>query len=161
MKRTFRGLLTPAIADVARRQGGVCDEKGRLGLQLTWTWPGGFAKLRPLFFQQDWLASADMIFLIRFCSGRLATRRVRARSRRLATRACKHTPYVWLGLFLAAVLGFSGCKQMGSQDDSLRRDDLSVPARQLRAKENPDRDKKPADDPWMSSEAQNISRDLN
>ena len=33
----------------------------RVGLQLPWTWPPGFAKLRPLFFQQDRLASAAMI----------------------------------------------------------------------------------------------------
>jgi len=70
-----------------------------------------------------------------------------------------------LGLFLVAVLAFSGCKQWGlhgeaSHDAGLRRDDLSEPARQLRAKENPDKDKKPADDPWMSSEAQRISRNL-
>jgi hypothetical protein len=72
---------------------------------------------------------------------------------------------VWLGLLLVAVLGVSGCKQWGLHDDEpykegLRRNDLSEPARQVRAIENPDKAKKPADDPWMSHEAQKIYRDL-
>ena len=71
----------------------------------------------------------------------------------------------WLGLFLVAALAFSGCKQWGAHDEAshdagLRCNDLSEPARQVRAKENPDKDKKPADDPWMSHEAQKISRNL-
>ena len=69
----------------------------------------------------------------------------------------------WLGLFLASALVFTGCKQMGANDygphdDGLRRNDLALPARQLRAKEAPDTAKKPADDPWMSDEAQRVSR---
>jgi len=66
----------------------------------------------------------------------------------------------WFGLLLVAVLGLSGCKQWGLHDEALRRNDLSEPARQIRAKENPDKDKKAAADPWMSEEAQRISRNL-
>jgi len=71
----------------------------------------------------------------------------------------------WLGLLLVSVLGFSSCKQWGLhdegvRDEGLRRNDLSAPARQIRAKENPDKDKRPANDPWMSQEAQKIYRDM-
>jgi hypothetical protein len=67
---------------------------------------------------------------------------------------------VWLGLFLAATLGLAGCRQWRTHDDGLRRNDLSAPARQVRAHEDLGKAKKPADDPWMSPEAQRISRDL-
>ncbi len=71
----------------------------------------------------------------------------------------------WLGLFLVSALAFPGCKHWGlndetPHDDGLRRNDLALPARQLRANQNPDKPKKPADDPWMSEEAQKVSRDL-
>jgi hypothetical protein len=65
----------------------------------------------------------------------------------------------WLGMLLVFALGLAGCRQWGTQDDKLRRNDLSMPARQIRAEESPDKEKKPAD-PWMSPEAQRISRDL-
>jgi hypothetical protein len=70
-----------------------------------------------------------------------------------------------LGLFLAAAVAFPGCKQLGlnddgPHDDGLRRSDLALPARQARANENPPSEKKPADDPLMSDEAQRIYHDL-
>ena len=71
----------------------------------------------------------------------------------------------WLGLLLVSVLGFSGCKQWGLhdegvRDEGLRRNDLSAPARQVRSKEESDKDKNAAGDPWMSEKAQEISRNL-
>ncbi len=72
----------------------------------------------------------------------------------------------WLGLFLLSALAFSGCKQFGLHDegppdDGLRRNDLALPARQLRAKENPDKDKKSTDDLFfMSDEAQRVYHDM-
>jgi hypothetical protein len=70
-----------------------------------------------------------------------------------------------LGLCLASVLALAGCKQLGPRDDAphdggLRRNDLAEPARQLRSSDNPDKDKKPANDPLMSSEAQKVYHDL-
>jgi hypothetical protein len=71
----------------------------------------------------------------------------------------------WLGLFLLSALALSGCKQFGLHDESppddrLRRNDLALPARQLRAKENPDKDKKSTDDIFMSDEAQRVYHDM-
>lgn len=71
----------------------------------------------------------------------------------------------WLGLFLLSALAVSGCKQLGlhdegPHDDGLRRNDLALPARQVRAKENPDKEKKSADDIFMSDEAQRVYHDM-
>jgi hypothetical protein len=68
----------------------------------------------------------------------------------------------WLGLLLASVLGFSGCKTPGLQDDGLRDNGLSASAQQFRSKvESADKKgSKAADDPWMSDKAQKIARDL-
>ena len=71
----------------------------------------------------------------------------------------------WLGLFLLSALAFSGCKQFGSHDeglhdDGLRRNDLTLPARQVRAKDNQDKAKKSPDDVFMSDEAQHVYHDL-
>ncbi|MFZ1936875.1 MAG: hypothetical protein WCB27_26220 [Thermoguttaceae bacterium] len=71
----------------------------------------------------------------------------------------------WLGLILAAALAFPGCKQLGlnddgPHDDGLRRNDMALPAREARAKESWPAEKKPADDPLMSDEAQRVYHDL-
>ena len=73
----------------------------------------------------------------------------------------------WFALMLVAVLGVSGCKNWGSRaegvhDEPLRANSMSETARQARVNENPDADHDPksARDPWMSDEAQEISRHL-
>jgi hypothetical protein len=68
----------------------------------------------------------------------------------------------WLGLCLLCALGLAGCKAWGGREEGLRKNDLAVPARQLRAATDPNKDKgsKPVDDPWMSEKAQKIARDL-
>jgi hypothetical protein len=71
----------------------------------------------------------------------------------------------WLGLFLLSALAFPGCKQLGlhdegPHDDSLRRNDLALPARQARVKERLDNGKKSPDDVWMSEDAQRVYHDL-
>jgi hypothetical protein len=70
-----------------------------------------------------------------------------------------------LGLILACALVFPGCKQLGLHDrglpeDGLRRNDLALPARQVRTKQRLDNGKKSADDAWMSDEAQSVYHDL-
>jgi hypothetical protein len=68
----------------------------------------------------------------------------------------------WLGLCLAGMLGFSGCKTPGLQDEGLRDNGLSASAQQFRSKaDSTDRKaSKAADDPWMSEKAQKIARNL-
>ncbi len=70
----------------------------------------------------------------------------------------------WLGLFLLSALVFSGCKQFGGSDvaheDSLRRDDLALPAREVRSNQVPAAAKKSPDDIFMSGEAQRVYHDL-
>jgi hypothetical protein len=63
---------------------------------------------------------------------------------------------------LLLAFGLSGCKDLGTRDEGLRHDELSEPARQVRARENLGTEKpaKTADDPWMSDKAQKISHDL-
>ena len=123
-------------------------ENVQSGIQLPWTFTPGFAKLRPLFFvPQDCTAGAAMSFLVHFGSKRLRPGRW------------------WLGLFLLSTLAFSGCKQLGFHDESpsddrLRRNDLALPARQVRAKENQDKGKKSPDDLFMSDEAQQVYHDM-
>jgi hypothetical protein len=65
-------------------------------------------------------------------------------------------------MLLMSALGLSGCKTLGDHEDGLRRNDLAEPARQVRSKaeSGKDKDQKEPDDPWMSKEAQKISRDL-
>jgi hypothetical protein len=104
---------------------------------------GGFAKLRP-FIQQDRLVSMAMT---------------------IPTLDCDNGPRFsrwWPGLLLICALGLSGCKTLGSHEDSLRDNGLSEPARQARTAADASKPKtsKAADDPWMSEEAQKISRDL-
>jgi hypothetical protein len=70
----------------------------------------------------------------------------------------------WLGLFLLSALLFSGCKQLGgdgvAHDDGLRRDDLALPAREVRSHQYPSTAKKSPDDVFMSDEAQRVYHDL-
>jgi hypothetical protein len=68
----------------------------------------------------------------------------------------------WLGLFLLWALGLPGCRAWGDHEEGLRKNDLAEPARQARARAEPNKDRnaKAADDPWMSEKAQKISRDL-
>jgi hypothetical protein len=107
----------------------------------------GFAKLRPRFVPQNRSASAAMTFLFHDRSKKVGAGRW------------------WLGLFMASALAFPGCKQLGLHDesphnDALRRNDLALPARQVRIKERLDNRKKSADDAWMSDEAQGVYHDL-
>ena len=69
---------------------------------------------------------------------------------------------LWLGMILASALGFSGCQNLAPHDEGLRRYNLSATACQARSNESPGRDNgsKPADDPWMSEEAQEVCRHL-
>jgi hypothetical protein len=76
-----------------------------------------------------------------------------------------HAGRWWLGIFLASALAFPGCKQMGLHDDAvhddvLRRNDLALPARKVRAVESPVKGKKSPDDIFMSDEAQQVYHDM-
>ncbi len=73
----------------------------------------------------------------------------------------------WLALPLTLlVFVFSGCHDMDSNKETLRKNDLSEPARQVRAKESIDkgidkaRESKGTDDFLMSSEAKNIYHNM-
>lgn len=70
-----------------------------------------------------------------------------------------------LPLMLLA-LGLSGCHNMDGNKETLRKNDLSEPARQVRAKESSDKDidkaraSKGTDDFMMSREAKNIYHNM-
>ena len=123
---------------------GVASRKAWFDTSIALDLAARFCETSPLFFQRDLLASLAMTFLFHSCDKQ-------ARFGRW-----------WLGMLLMSALGLSGCKTLGDHEDGLRRNDLAEPARQVRSKaeSGKDKDQKEPDDPWMSKEAQKISRDL-